>query len=150
MKFDKYNKATDKEVLLELVSRLSDFTLPDGVPEEIFKAKQASLMEKDLENESNTIMVVKQDGHIIAFIQLETDVDWISGEKYGYISRIIVSESAEGNGLGKKLMTLAEEWATENGYSAVGLNVFSQNTRAFRLYESIGYKTETVKMMKRL
>lgn len=47
-----------------------------------------------------------------------------------------------------KLMTLAEEWAIENGYFAVGLNVFSKNTRALGLYESMGYKTETLKMMK--
>ncbi|MHC5228958.1 GNAT family N-acetyltransferase [Enterococcus sp. LJL99] len=149
MKIDNYNKTTDREMLLKLVSRLSSVTLPEGVTEESFKEKQACLMEKDLEKESNTILVVKEGQNIIAFLQLEPDVDWISGEKYGYISRIVVSESVEGKGLGKKLMTLAEEWAIENGYFAVGLNVFSQNTRALGLYESMGYKTETLKMMKR-
>jgi ribosomal protein S18 acetylase RimI-like enzyme len=53
-------------------------------------------------------------------------------------------------GLGHRLMKTAEEWARQQGLSRISLSVGAQNTLAQRLYESLGYKMETLRMTKEL
>ena len=64
------------------------------------------------------------------FIHLETQADYFSGEKHGYISDLAVSKSFEGRGVGRILLEAAEAWARVNGYRLLTLYVFSGNTRA--------------------
>ncbi|WP_265455530.1 GNAT family N-acetyltransferase [Enterococcus sp. HY326] len=150
MQIDTYNETTDTTELINLVLRLADFSLPRRVDKEKFIKKQVNMLEEDLKNKSGLILTVKDGKKLLGFIQLQAEVDWISGEEYGYISRLVVSKEAEGQGIGQKLIGLAEKWAMENEYTAIGLNVFSQNTKAVTFYEKLGYQTETIKMMKDL
>ncbi|MHC5247785.1 GNAT family N-acetyltransferase [Enterococcus sp. LJL90] len=150
MQIDIYNEITDKAELINLVVRLADFPLPSRVNKEKFILKQVNMMEEDLKNKSGQILTIKDGKKLLGFIQLQAEVDWISGEEYGYISRLVVSKEAEGQGLGQKLISLTEKWAMENEYKAIGLNVFLQNTKAVTFYEKLGYQTKTIKMMKGL
>ncbi|MHC5372535.1 GNAT family N-acetyltransferase [Enterococcus sp. LJL120] len=150
MQIETYSEITDKAELINLVVRLVDFPLPNRVNKEKFILKQVNMMEEDLKNESGQILTIKDGKKLLGFIQLQAEVDWISGEEYGYISRLVVSKEAEGQGLGQKLISLAEKWALENDYKAIGLNVFSKNSKAVTFYEKLGYQTETIKMMKGL
>jgi ribosomal protein S18 acetylase RimI-like enzyme len=47
-------------------------------------------------------------------------------------------------------MVLGEEYARAQGAHTLGLSVFGFNTSARGLYESLGYKTTSIKMLKRL
>jgi ribosomal protein S18 acetylase RimI-like enzyme len=61
-----------------------------------------------------------------------------------------VAERYRGKGLGRRLMETAEEWAREQGLPRISLSVGARNTIGQRLYESLGYQTETLRMTKRL
>ena len=151
MKVMKY-QLSDKEQILKVSERLVDFELPERINREKFSQMQdqgmRGLLDDYLQEEDVTILTIKQGDEILGFIELTTENDWISKQKQGYISRIAVAKEAEGKGIGKMLMREAEAWAKQNGFSAIGLNVFFTNERAINFYKALGFELETVKMQK--
>jgi ribosomal protein S18 acetylase RimI-like enzyme len=57
-----------------------------------------------------------------------------------------VAEDARGRGLGRRLMERAEDEGHRRDGTALGLNVFGPNTRARRLYESLGYEPTSIRV----
>lgn len=67
-----------------------------------------------------------------------------------FIYDIEVAEAHRGAGHGRALLAAAEEAARTHGAEALELNVFGDNTRAIRLYETSGYRVVTQQMRKAL
>ena len=63
---------------------------------------------------------------------------------------IAIDADKRGRGLGRSAMVLGEEYAQARGAHTLGLSVFGFNTGARGLYESLGYQTTSVRMLKRL
>ncbi|MEE1736815.1 GNAT family N-acetyltransferase [Streptomyces sp. BE147] len=61
------------------------------------------------------------------------------GEAIGYVFDVEVDPAHRGRGYGRALMGLAEDVTRDAGLSRLGLHVFTTNTPALRLYESLGY-----------
>jgi len=75
-------------------------------------------------------------------------------ERYGSVRKtrhvrvlgMLVIEGYRGRGIGTKLVAHALEWAKKRKeVEKVALGVFSNNERAFRLYEKFGFEVEGVK-----
>ena len=60
------------------------------------------------------------------------------------IGIIAVDHSFRGKGIGKTLMTSAEKWFSNLGYSSMQVVTQGDNYPACRLYESCGYLVEAV------
>lgn len=56
------------------------------------------------------------------------------------IHRLVIHPESQGNGLGKRLLNYAEEFAHQNGYTSIRLDAYSGNPIALNLYERHGYK----------
>jgi RimJ/RimL family protein N-acetyltransferase len=66
--------------------------------------------------------------------------------KHVRVLGMLVVKGYRGMGVGTKLIEYALEWAREQrGVEKVALGVFSNNKRAFRLYEMFGFKVEGVR-----
>ncbi|WP_438009489.1 GNAT family N-acetyltransferase [Sorangium sp. So ce321] len=76
-----------------------------------------------------------------------TDVD---GFRSVVIYDIQLREEARGRGVGRRVMELAEEVASGLGARDLELHVFAHNTRARRLYETLGYEITSLGMRKTL
>jgi ribosomal protein S18 acetylase RimI-like enzyme len=63
---------------------------------------------------------------------------------------VAIDEGRRGQGYGRQAMLLAERLARHRGASTLGLNVFTSNTPARRLYASLGYRDTSVQMRKDL
>ncbi|WP_405020429.1 GNAT family N-acetyltransferase [Kitasatospora sp. NBC_00070] len=63
------------------------------------------------------------------------------GEALAWVMSVAVEPEHRGHGYGRALMLLAERECLAAGVRRLGLNVFSGNTVAVRLYESLGYRT---------
>jgi GNAT superfamily N-acetyltransferase len=63
---------------------------------------------------------------------------------------IEVYESFRGKGFGRAAMQAFEGWCREHEVVSLGLNVFSYNTVAKKLYESLGYEVRAMNMEKKL
>ena len=62
-------------------------------------------------------------------------------EPYSFWPGLVIGDArARGIGLGKKAMEWCEEMAILSGCARIELGVFAHNTRARRLYESLGYE----------
>ncbi len=89
-------------------------------------------------------------GRPLGFAHVVTTSDFFTGEPHGHLSDLVVAREGEGRGAGRALIAAAEAWSRERGHRLFSLNVFEDNARARALYERLGYRTDTIKMMKEL
>jgi ribosomal protein S18 acetylase RimI-like enzyme len=142
---------SDNEFILSLVSRFSEFELPEWRDRaEIDDTNQASIQRALGKPGPDSAIFIAEDENEkqAGFIHLQTETDYFRDEKYGYISDLAVDASFEGQGIGRKLLETAEEWARTKGYRLLALYVFAGNTRARQLYEKYGFKEEVIKYVK--
>jgi len=67
-------------------------------------------------------------------------IDWLN--KAGnplIIHRLAINPLFQNKGLAKKLITFAEEYATEKGFDSIRLDAYSGNEKAISLYERLDY-----------
>jgi ribosomal protein S18 acetylase RimI-like enzyme len=142
---------SDREHILSLVGRFSEFELPSWrQKEEIDRANRSFLEQAMNEPEPGSAIFVAEDeqGAFAGFIHLQTQTDYFSGEKQGYISDLAVDPKLEGQGIGRLLLEAAEDWTRSNGYPLLTLYVFAGNTRARQIYEKHGFREEVIKYVK--
>ena len=65
-----------------------------------------------------------------------------------YIDDLCVDETARGMHIGTKLYNYVLNYAKENGYYNVTLNVWADNKNALKFYEKIGLKVQKIGMEK--
>jgi len=82
----------------------------------------------------------------VAAVSLRNDL--ISGNPSAHLEVLVIDKSAEGKGLGKQLLQLVENHATQSGASNLTLTVFANNKRARKLYEQSGLEAETMRYNK--
>jgi ribosomal protein S18 acetylase RimI-like enzyme len=87
-------------------------------------------------------------GAPLGFVSLRTDRDYVTDAPVGHVVDLVVARSAEGRGVGRRLLAAAEAWAEQRGYPWLTLHVFEGNERARQLYEQIGYAVEWTRMLK--
>jgi ribosomal protein S18 acetylase RimI-like enzyme len=73
-----------------------------------------------------------------------------TGNLEAWLLNQYVSEPCRGEGLGKRLMEVAEGWAREQALPRISLCVGMHNAIGQRIYKSLGYEVETVRMSKSL
>ena len=74
---------------------------------------------------------------------------WIDNNEW-FIYDIDIDEEHRGKGLGRATMRAIEAYVKNQGGTAIGLSVFGFNEIAKKLYESEGYETKRIQMMKQL
>ncbi|MFF4872165.1 GNAT family N-acetyltransferase [Streptomyces sp. NPDC090109] len=124
-----------------------------GVPEELARAKaensHRTLLPEGLATPGAAFHVLVRDGRPAGVLWTgRTALE--PGRRAAYVYDIEVDEEHRGHGYGRALMLLAERVAGEAGETLLGLHVFTDNTPAVRLYESLGYRTTYVNSAKTL
>ena len=95
-------------------------------------------------------LIAEKNGVSLGFINMCEVEDGHSGESCGSVPLLAVSPQAQGMGVGQILMLAAENWAKEQGYRLLHLEVFSNNDGARRFYQKSGFEEETLVMIKTL
>ncbi|MBT2447256.1 GNAT family N-acetyltransferase [Streptomyces sp. ISL-43] len=119
-----------------------------GMPAEAAHAKSVtdheSLLPRGLATEGVSFGVLEAAGAPVGTV-------WVapSGED-SYVFDVAVAEEHRGRGYGRDLMLLAERTALAAGHRVLGLHVFTDNTPALRLYESLGYRPTNLNYAKNL
>jgi ribosomal protein S18 acetylase RimI-like enzyme len=99
----------------------------------------------------NQVFIARdKNGERVGFIWVGQSRSGFTGVVQAYILSVHVTEACRGQGLGRLLMSRAEDWAREIGFTSIGLNVAAHNVPAKTLYEKLGYETETLRMIKDL
>jgi len=95
---------------------------------------------------------IARDNHdeLVGFIWVGQSRSGFTGAVQAYILSVYVTEACRGQGLGRRLMLRAEDWAREHNFKSIGLGVAAHNVSAITLYEKLGYQPETMRMVKDL
>lgn len=67
-----------------------------------------------------------------------------------YIYHILIKEEFRKNGFATFVLQELEETMKNTGITSMGLNVFGKNPPAYKLYEKLGYQTQSTLMGKRI
>ncbi len=86
----------------------------------------------------------------IAGLWLGNAIDQASGDRHAHIFLLYVLPSHRRKGIGAALVRHAENWARERGDRQIGLQVFTSNRAALQLYQTLGYQTQSLWMVKPL
>jgi len=89
-------------------------------------------------------------GDRLGFAYLERLQDYFTLEPHAHVGILVVTEQAQGKGVGSALMRAAENWARELGHRRLTLTVFETNRAARAVYEHLGFAPETVRYVKML
>ncbi|MDT0604209.1 MULTISPECIES: GNAT family N-acetyltransferase [Thalassotalea] len=100
--------------------------------------------------EPNITLIAEQDGTPLGFILASSHKDDISEEMCGTVNLLAVSSSAQKMGVGKLLINSVEQWAKNQSYRLLHLEVFANNSNAQRFYENLGFEPEMLNMIKPL
>jgi ribosomal protein S18 acetylase RimI-like enzyme len=90
------------------------------------------------------------DGTPAGFVRVAKTHNDYTGQLEASLLSQYVAETYHDQGLGRRLMEVAEEWARQQGLPRISLSIGVRNTLGQRLYESLGYQVETLRMAKRL
>ena len=109
--------------------------------------------EEILQNSEKVLLVAEENGpstsaqdrrilgQVLLNITKTPDDPIIKPRKFVYVDELAVAASHRGQGIGKKLMEAAKEWAKQQGIREIELNVWEKNGRAIHFYEKLGYQT---------
>ncbi len=142
----------DLPFLLSLAPRLAESGVPPWRrPAHVVEAERQALTRAlEAGSPDAPILIAEADGAPVGFVYLETHVDFFTGSSHAHISVLAVADAAQGHGVGQALLAAAEDWARGRGYPFISLNVFTDNARARRVYERLGYGPETLRYVKPL
>ena len=90
------------------------------------------------------------DGTLAGFVWVARTHNDSTGQLEASLLNQYVAETYRGQGLGRRLMETAEAWARQQGLPRISLSVGAPNTLGQKLYQSLGYQVETLRMTKKL
>lgn len=81
------------------------------------------------------IYVAELEKEVVAFLSIEVYAE----DGYIYLDDFSVTEKCRDKGIGKRLLSMAEDYSKDAGISAIVLHVEKTNERAHQLYRKLGY-----------
>ncbi|MFD3540769.1 GNAT family N-acetyltransferase [Streptomyces sp. NPDC058662] len=97
-------------------------------------ADHEALLPRGQDTPGVTLTVLEAAGALVGHL-------WLAARGEGsYVYDVVVDPAHRNRGYGRDLMLLAEGQALAAGHRSLGLHVFTDNTPALRLYESLGYR----------
>ncbi|MCK5425470.1 MAG: GNAT family N-acetyltransferase [Emcibacter sp.] len=145
-------KSSDETFILSLSPSLAEVAKLDWHKDEtVQKFQDDYIIEMLAETKvKNITLIAEKSGIALGFIHARERSDEISEEDCGTVPLLAVTEKARGTGIGKLLMTAAEDWAKAQGFRLLHLEVFSANNNAQYFYQNLGFKQESINMIKSL
>ncbi len=141
--------------ILELLVQV-DMVHHNGRPD-IFKGPatkyNAAELEEIIADDETPVFVFADEndkvlGHAFCIHKQELNNNVLTDIKTLYIDDICVDETARGKHVGKTLYESVIEYAKENGFYNVTLNVWNCNPGALKFYEAMGLKPQKIGMEK--
>jgi ribosomal protein S18 acetylase RimI-like enzyme len=135
----------DRALLVKFMQK----TYQELAPEQDF-SHLALTVEQYLSRETPLWWVNLDNNFPIACLWAGNAVDQIEGDRLTHIFLLYVAPEYRRRGIATALMTLVETWAKARGDRAIGLQVFTANTKAVNLYNQLGYQVQSLSMVKPL
>ncbi|MCC2929251.1 GNAT family N-acetyltransferase [Bacillus sp. FSL K6-1005] len=96
-----------------------------------------------LENKESAIFIAEENGEFIGFTQLYPAFSSVAMKRIYILNDLFVAPSVRKKGVGRRLLSAAKDYASENGAKCVKLQTEHHNRTARSLYEQNGYEEES-------
>ncbi len=134
----------DTAYLLDLGRRTTMTSISEQRPVELHLAQLAYTRMLDyVFSQKPVVFMATTAGKNVGFL-LYVDFlpDDVTGQEQAFVAYMAVEPIAQRQGIGRKLLAAAEEYARSKGLPAIALMVTEQNLAARGVYEAAGYTTE--------
>lgn len=140
----------DRSFIFELSPYLSEVAQLTWHSDDVMQKMQDDYIAEMLAETSQptATLIAEVNDIALGFVHVRTHKDSISGETCGTIPLLAVSPKSQDLGVGKLLVESAEQWAKGLGCRLLHLEVFANNEKASGFYQNMGFKPETVHMIK--
>lgn len=121
-----------------------------------YRDKMALLDLKEVKNNSGKCYLAIEEektiGLIMGYVRSYDKYDYLDYKcpKSGEVSELVVSKSARGKGIGKKLMDKMENYFKSIGCEYIFIDVFAYNKSAIEFYNKHGYHTRMLIDVKKI
>lgn len=141
-----HGKPEELDAILALTRACGKHMRENGIDQWDENYPDRMSLERDIT--SNTLFAYREKGEVIGIVVLNetqdpeyADIQWSTKEsdRNIVVHRLAVSPDHQGQGIARKIMDFAEEWAHKNDFDAIRLDTFSQNPRNQRFYKNRGY-----------
>ncbi|MEM1248385.1 MAG: GNAT family N-acetyltransferase [Acidobacteriota bacterium] len=142
----------DAEQIETLMPRLGAFESPPWRrPEDLWRGDWQAYRTFFEGKATQCFVRVAVDDNVVLGTTLTTlQPEPLSGEPSAHLQVLVLSEAAQGKGLGRRLLEDAHEQAAARGALSITLHVFEGNERARRLYARNGYEEEMIRCIRPL
>ncbi|HET6161557.1 MAG TPA: GNAT family N-acetyltransferase [Dongiaceae bacterium] len=101
-------------------------------------------------SETATFIAEDDSGGRLGFAHVEAATESVTLEPCAYVTVLAVTEAAQGGGVAAQLMAAVEDWAQQQGFRLIALDVFANNRRARSFYARQGYQEDSLRLTKPL
>jgi len=151
----------EKDVLLDFVNKLEEYVKPLDPIHRVknFEGYADLSLKEMLENAekyNGKILLAEDAGKVIGcaigaiWNQSEKNRLEIGLHKLGEILFIYIDEEYRGQGIGKTMLQMMENYFKENGCDSVWIVVFSPNENAHNMYKNFGFMDREIGMLKQI
>ncbi len=101
---------------------------------------------------TSVFLVAEREGKLVAFLiaTTEREIPIYKIDRYGFIHDLWVDATYRNEGIARQMVMLAVEKFTEIGVKQVRLETAGPNDAARRLFESCGFRTSAVSMLREI
>jgi ribosomal protein S18 acetylase RimI-like enzyme len=104
-----------------------------------------------LKKENSEVFIAEDERHkYLGHLIVGQTTGTITELSFGYIYDIFVQDESRGKGVGKLLLTKAENYCQKKGNRRIALSVSATNAPTIKFYSRTGYKPERIEMAKEI
>lgn len=129
-------KASVRIARLDDVDRITELTGQLGYDVETAAVRER--LARMLQRQDHRFLVAELDGRVVGWLHAVVS-DYIETGPFVVVAGLVVDKSVRQGGIGRSLMSAAEQWAVEQGCQVVRLWSSAARTKAHRFYERLGY-----------
>ena len=134
-------RPSDASSVAELIRQLGP---PEGA--EGVEARIAALADTP----TDAVLVAEVDGRVVGLVSLHVTPFFNRGTSRGRVTALVVDESVRSQGIGRELLTAAEDAARTRGCVEAELTSAAHRLDAHRFYVRAGYEDHPARFRKRL
>ena len=117
-------------------ARIAELTAQLGY--EVTQEAADERLRRILQRRDNRVLVAEHEGRVAGWLHAVI-ADYIETGPFVVIASLVVDRTMRKRGIGRALLSSAEQWAVERGCQVVRLWSSAARTDAHRFYERLGY-----------
>jgi len=146
-------KFSDIESLIPLNSEVQSLHI-DIAPTvfcEVKKDELSKWFQEQVEDCNTQLYIAENNRKILGYLIIKVikrpSNPFMLKQHYAYIDHMCVDSEYRGNGIGRKLISVAVGFAKDNGIGHIELDVWSKNINAKNAYKKIGFEVSREKLI---